>query len=628
MEKISEFREWTIKSYLERINLKQIEIPRFQRGISWSSERQQRLIGSIRQGFPIGAILLAQKNDGGHERYSIIDGLQRTTAIRRFVDDPTQFIGTSDNDFLPEWRAFAKWISVEFTGEERDSRDLDDFLHRFLRSTDIRKKDRVELFEAIEQHFESVNFETLHKSAELKERANKFYDSLQEELDISEVTIPVILFTGPNAMLPEVFERLNSQGVTLSKYQIFAASWQKPCKIENAEILEAVKAFYSKRLSDASIEIEDIAEDGLPETLTLFDYLTGLGTVLANRYPLLFPSEWSPSIGFQIATVAHKLPIGQMNKLQEAFNAVGDSIVTDSFTDALIGVCEDVNRALRGRLQMRLNSPQGDGFAGHTAFQIATMVTRLLVEYYDATTWLQKVLVEQRRANDQMVRRWYLIDRVRGAWGNAGDSQYFRQVWETKQDGNVSPTLETLTKSTLDELERSLSIWFEEQAMRNDRKRKLVTSETKLVLRYLYFHLLTLKDEDEETFHIDHLVPVSWWKRFFARFDDAAGPINSIGNLCLMYKDDNLSKLEKLPFSWHKSRLEDSEFVKRCDNLYFMIEAEKLGYPEAAGPTVKIEKDQTQILDDVLSSLEETSKLRWSKMSSAILKGLTDLPKA
>lgn len=634
MEKLCEFKEWQIGDYLKRIDDDQIVLPKFQRGVSWRIDQQRRLISSIRQGFPIGAILLAQRSWDQPNKFSIIDGLQRTTAIRLYRMNPIPFIGTADNEYPKEWRDFGRWVADRYSESPQTESMVNDFLHGFLSETDLNFPNQFSFYDRVKKSF-GASIEKIDADEELKNRAQSFFKSIKDELDISKVSIPVILYNGKDSLLPEIFERLNSEGVKLTKYQIFAASWRRTIKCSYPEVLAAITSFYNERLQNSEIEIEGVDEDGKPENLTLFDYLTGLSNVLVAKYPMLFASGWSSHIAFAIASVAHKCQLGKMSTLETHFlKDVEGNLLTDEFTAALLLSCEDVNRALKGRLGLKLNSSKPLDFAGHTEFQIGTMITRLLVHHFDNVNWSEKVKLSDRKKYDQFLRRWYLIDRLRRAWGNAGDSQFFRQVWETisndKGEDVYVPSSATLQKISDEDLGNVLNTWFDEEMRRRDRTRQSVSSETKLVLRYLYVDKLSVLDEDERKFQLDHIVPVIWWKDFFNRFKsdeaEAAGPINSIGNLCLMIDSDNKSKLKKLPLPWFtETKVQKGpEFEKRCKENYFFIEPELLGYPENAGELNAISKDNLALLKSVKGSLVTTSNERWVLMRKDLLKTLND----
>ena len=56
---------------------------RYQRKLVWTLEEKQRLIESILKQYPIPAILLADRSEGGYE---IIDGLQRLHTVVSFIE--------------------------------------------------------------------------------------------------------------------------------------------------------------------------------------------------------------------------------------------------------------------------------------------------------------------------------------------------------------------------------------------------------------------------------------------------------------------------------------------------------------------------------------------------------------
>lgn len=57
---------------------------RYQRKLVWTLEEKQRLIESVLRGFPIPAVLMADRGDGSYE---VIDGLQRLHALMSFIEN-------------------------------------------------------------------------------------------------------------------------------------------------------------------------------------------------------------------------------------------------------------------------------------------------------------------------------------------------------------------------------------------------------------------------------------------------------------------------------------------------------------------------------------------------------------
>lgn len=60
---------------------------RYQRKLVWTLDEKQRLIESILKGYPIPAILLAERQTGADDEFEIIDGLQRLHAIVSFIEN-------------------------------------------------------------------------------------------------------------------------------------------------------------------------------------------------------------------------------------------------------------------------------------------------------------------------------------------------------------------------------------------------------------------------------------------------------------------------------------------------------------------------------------------------------------
>lgn len=79
---------YSISDLMRMVDTGDIEIaPRFQRHFIWDRTRQSRLIESIFLGLPLPAIYLSEYDDG---RMTIVDGLQRISTIRDFVNGKLQ----------------------------------------------------------------------------------------------------------------------------------------------------------------------------------------------------------------------------------------------------------------------------------------------------------------------------------------------------------------------------------------------------------------------------------------------------------------------------------------------------------------------------------------------------------
>ena len=97
---------WTLKSVKEALEKessgkRKIVIPMFQRGKRWNKEKKETFIDSLRKRYPIGTLLFYKTvdkkgDDNVQEVYTLIDGLQRATAIREYLSTPSKFFKITD----------------------------------------------------------------------------------------------------------------------------------------------------------------------------------------------------------------------------------------------------------------------------------------------------------------------------------------------------------------------------------------------------------------------------------------------------------------------------------------------------------------------------------------------------
>lgn len=86
--------------------------PDFQRHEVWSKEKRSRFIESILLNYPLPALYLNQQRDG---KYLVIDGLQRTSSISRFMKDEFALTGL---ETLP-WLNQRKFSELDFAMRSR-----------------------------------------------------------------------------------------------------------------------------------------------------------------------------------------------------------------------------------------------------------------------------------------------------------------------------------------------------------------------------------------------------------------------------------------------------------------------------------------------------------------------------
>jgi hypothetical protein len=223
-----ETKSWTVSQLCDAckqrpIGKDKVIIPEFQRRLVWQHERQRELIQSIKNGFPIGALLLHEGEEIDNKRqYYLIDGLQRTNSIRKYVENPNQFFDDQEN--IPD--EFVSTISEKF---DLDNKNDDEHVRKTLASwvrgrTGYNHVDGWDLF-ALVEHLIS-NLKSVDPPSQLglmddrvfRSSLASFLDRVKNESNIAETSIPIFIYKGNVSELPTIFEQLNSKGVTLSRY--------------------------------------------------------------------------------------------------------------------------------------------------------------------------------------------------------------------------------------------------------------------------------------------------------------------------------------------------------------------------------------------------------------------------
>ena len=546
-----------------------LTLPKYQRGVVWSESQKKALVDSIYSGFPIGSLLAFQpsgsKEPGGsRDLIQLVDGLQRTTTVIEYLNSPLFYASPLQ---LFGRQGIAD-LSLKIVGDDNEESfsAVESALQKWMLST----KDTSQTNGFNADHLKKYLLEiegSLIKSR--SEEAEELAGDLMGHLDnifgiikeVQDLKVPLVVYRGPSENVPEIFERINSQGIKLSKYEKFAAGWLDViAKIENPEIHDFINAKYQS-LADRGYEIADLEldDDTLKDSYNLFEYLFGFGKLLSKDYEFLFPDspepDDSPSVGFVMVTIASGLKTSQMGELDKHLK--GDSpedrqkpINLKALEEALIDSCEQVSGLLRPVLKVKLNK-QGTAqrFLPHSQNQIISMVIRYALEAYEFGTWKKKKQGPSKSFIENL-RRHYLIDILRGKWSGSGDTRLWEMCWdgESLVDGYPSKASShyegEITKETFN---HALDEWHEVQLQKSQKERTNISAEAKTLLRFVYSKKITVQDDDEITFDIEHLIPVGELTDLINLEASGEGwPISALGNLALLPHDINRIKGKNL----------------------------------------------------------------------------------
>lgn len=547
---------WTIEDLVTALSdspskKSKITIPKFQRTLVWKKDQKKTFVDSVKKGFPVGAILLYKSttDSSGITIYNLIDGLQRSTSLNQYIKAPTQFF---DETNLKQSLINDLFLSIE----NADPKINKDTLTKEITNWIVNLKGFEE-----SEGFSSFNLsQYLNKTLELnldilkiEKLTTKFIPFLKEIKDdsnINQFQIPVLIYTGQQSNLPSIFERLNSKGTQLSKYQIYAATWTPypDFSITNREIIDGIKSKYDLLLEEGyEVENYDSSPKFYTTKFTTFEYLFGFGKFLCNKFEYLFNTaskiEQEDSIGFNIINICLGLQFDEMNKIPEKYG----NYDTLNFEKCVLNSIEFVFDSLRGHITMKMNKRTKVAIV-HSEMQIVSMIGKAFHSRYQSDLAEKPTWEDTKKKLGKNLTYHYLYDILRDHWRGSGDSKAFNLISSDRYENPIKKTA----------WESLFSDWFESDLAKKEKIRASIKDSAILFFKYLYSHSLTAYEElSNIEYDIEHLVPVD-------KLKDIASegiPMSAFPNLCLLEASLNRKKGSQTYYQYYKSIVAKNELT-------------------------------------------------------------------
>lgn len=565
----TEVDRWEVEELLDSINsgeLKKVKIriPSFQRRLRWRAKQKEKFIDSLKKGYPIGSLLIYEKetikiNEKEIKKCLLVDGLQRTNALKEYYSNPTKFFKYEDisNEFADE---VVKNIQ-ELSDKKLDPKDVKNNILKWLHDVKgLEEKDEFgglflafNLNEAYKLSLES------NKIKELGKTMIPFIDEIKDRADVSKLKVPILIFKGDINNLPEIYRRINRQGTQLDKYEIFAAVWEEKGEIEvkNKEIRDRIKEWYDS-LIFKGFEIEGYEQDVAKfhnSKFNYFEYILGMGKLLTkmDKYKYLFSNSKSTdeveSLGFNLVTACLKGNVREMNEVPNELSKLDIA----KFEQSLFGCIDDVINTLKGYIDLKANKKLTNDKPKiyHTEMHIVAIISKVFRTKFDNELKEKDDWKDKKKVLLENIRFYYLYDIINDDWRGSGDSEVARILKSPSRYDQL------LYKQ---DWENKLQGWFEDQLknLENDRE-KNIPNDKMLFLNYIYTHTHSnyrnINDVEE---HIEHITPVNRLKSI------SPCPINCIGNLSLLEKNTNESKLDLTIFEYYNKIKDD---LKDIDDI-------------------------------------------------------------
>lgn len=576
MTKIRSYAEvetWTVKQLIDATRetpngAKKITIPEFQRRLVWSKDKQEKLIQSIKNGYPFGSLLLYEdiatgnQTDESKRFYKLIDGLQRTQALLKYIELPNTFF---TRDSIPEdfidilvrelnptdtktkdtvRRSIEKWVKGLRGFSETDGWSAGDMTRMLVKELLEYEDDTNEFY---------IAYGRAANNGLLQNALASFLKTIREDADINEAKIPVIIYTGPPSELPSVFELLNSQGTALSRYEIFAAQWiDERQVIGNGKIIDAIWKKY-EALEDEGFTL-DVTEQA-PDSKTrktreysLFEYLFGFGQFLTSEFPSLFRSvsaDRPSSAGFNLVSACVGLNVKEMSRLPDKIRGYKRDILETKILEA-VKIIDDILSPILSVKQ------KGRRSIYHSELQIISMIASAFRTRFHLNN-LEEIdgWRSQWAKLKQNLQMYYLYDIIRDYWRGSGDSKLHDDVQNMRY--LRTPPSEAVWRQTLE-------TWFLDNQITLAHVKRYTKDQSLeiLFLKYIYAHKLSVIN-NAKIYHIEHVIPVEQLTSIME--NDDRWPINAVSNLALLEAKENTKKGNKTFNEYLNKLLADGELT-------------------------------------------------------------------
>lgn len=546
---------WSAENLVNAItdssNKNKILIPKFQRTLVWKPNQKKEFIDSIKKGFPIGALLLYKtKTELDTTFYTLIDGLQRSTTLKQYSEAPTSEL-FFDNTNIED--SIIKDLQ-NLVGDTIEIEDLTECIVKWI--TSLKGFEESKGFSSFDLSVHLNEILDLKKDlAGIKEVTKKlvpYLEKIKDDSNISSFEIPILIYSGPEENLPIIFERLNSRGTQLSKYQIYAAAWQHYhlFTISNTDIIDKIKKKYELLIEEGyEIENYDGSKKFYTTKFSKFEYLFGLGKLLADKYTYLFSSnsksEQEDSIGFNITNICLGKPFSEMNLLPMFL----EKYKLEEFEKCIFNSIEFINDCLKGQISLKMNTTKRISIV-HTEMQIVSMIGKAFHSRYDCKLKEKDNWEESKIKLKKNIKFHYLYDILKESWKGSGDTRAYSLINSDRYENEISKK----------QWENLFEEWLENDLLKKEKIRVNIKDSSILFYKYLYTHTLSAYEElSDKSFDIEHLVPVGKLKILA---NDIGLPISAFPNLCLLDSSLNRKKGDETYYEHYDKLIDNEEKTK------------------------------------------------------------------
>lgn len=506
---------------------KKIVVPMFQRGKRWKKEQEHKFIDSLIKGYPVGTMLFYKTVEDNQETYILVDGLQRGSSIKKYMTNPTEFFYDSSisSDLCG---IILGIIKKEFN--EKNSQEIRDILTEFIKGQKTFKNlQYFEVAKNITDKFDA-DFKLI---GDIITKLGLFFEERQCLYDqISNAIIPVIVYSGDENNLPDIFDRINSQGTPLDQYEVYAAAWpvNQRFHTENKEIVEHVIKKYDTFTDDNyTIHGYDREKMRTSKMVNSFEYLFGLSKLLVSRYDILafnknLNDDTVNPLGFELVNAC----LNDFDKIRFLYKNLAKIDIND-FEKALYSAIDFVEKSIAIVTKFKGNAHGGKKIF-HSKYQILSMISTCFKEMYGDNNYNQHLLEwnDKKQYISKNLIRYYVYDIITNEWSEGGTSKIHKAAKPNRYLNKISGRTWNV----------AMDSFFEKSMLRSESKQAAnPKSEDFAILNCIYLKTFTAMDQlSLDRFDVEHIAPKDQMKELIKNCDGEGLPISCIANLCYLQR--------------------------------------------------------------------------------------------
>jgi len=465
----------------------------------------------------------------------LVDGLQRGNSIKKYMNNPTEFF--YDDSISDE---FCEKISEQIKKtNEKDYTKIRSLLTAFIKEQKAFKNlQYYNIAKQITDEFDA-GYEPIGSMIDI---ITSFFEERQDLYDkIAGTVIPVIVYTGEESNLLDIFDRINSKGTPLDQYEVYAAAWpvNEKYTISNTDIIQHIVRKYDTFVEDGYfIHGYSREEMRTKKQVNAFEYLFGLGKYLVDKYEILgFNKNLADDTVNPLAFELVNACLNDADRIRVLYKNL-HTINLDELECAIYKAIDFVNDAISVVTKFKGNSRNTHKIF-HSKYLVLSMISTTFKEMFVHGDYIDfsETWASRKNTVAKNLVQYYVYDIITNYWSEGGTGKIHAAAKPNRYMNAISSRAWMV----------ALGGFFEKSMLRSETKKVAnPKSEEFVVLNCIYLKTFTAMDQlSIDRFDVEHISPKEQMRKLIESCNGDGLPISCIANLCYLPEYVNRSKKDK-----------------------------------------------------------------------------------